>query len=150
MKCLAVFSLVISLSLSLLSVARAGPNGSSTTRTLPTSISIATEPVQGDEATYRFAVALSGYQVVDGVPQLTVTTTITKTAEGAQVSFSAIILQVAQDASSFRVRADGEEFVLEAGYRDPFDRGVQPRQVTTTFGQMFSGGKVGLTARLAD
>jgi len=137
--------------LSLVGVKLAGalPDDMFTTRTLPTSISITTLPVKTEEATYNFAVVLSAYQVVDGVAQLTVTTTITKITKGSQVSFSAIILRVTHDVSSIRLKADGEEFVLEAGYRDPFDQSPQPRQVTTTFGQMFNCGKVGLIARLA-
>jgi hypothetical protein len=118
-------------------------------RTLPTSILMVTAPVQTEDATYSFQVLLTEPRIVEGIPQLKLYTTITKTSGATQIVFQQIVVQVPQDASSVRLKADGEQFVLECSFRDPFDRTAEPRQVATTFGQMFNCGKVGITVRLS-
>ncbi len=124
--------------------------------TPPLQLVVTPPPVQTDDATYQFQVVMSDIRVVRGVPQLLMTVSAVRQPQGIagrsrdQVSFSSIYLTVLQDASSARVKIDGLEFVLEANYPDPFDKSGTPRAVTTTFAEMFGGGRVGLAVRLAN
>jgi hypothetical protein len=109
-----------------------------------------------EDATYNFQIILDSYAIVRGVPQIRVVINITRSPQGQLtssrdvVTFNSIILVVIQDASSARIKADGKEFVIEASYPDPFDKNAEPRPVATTFAEMFTGGKVGLTVRVAN
>lgn len=122
-------------------------------RTPPVQLIVQPPPHAADDATYQFEVILEEFRVIRGVPQLRMVVNIQRLPEGRVtksrdfVRFNQIVLVVMQDASSVRVRADGKEFLLEANYPDPFDRTGDPRPVQTTFAEMFTGGKVGLTVR---
>ncbi len=122
-------------------------------KTPPAQLVVTPQPVPTDDATYNFSVVMDDFRVVRGIPQLRLVINISRSPQGLVtssrdvVSFNSIILVVMQDASSARVKADGKEFVLEANYPDPFDKNREPRPVATTFAEMFTGGKVGLTVR---
>ena len=125
-------------------------------KTPPVQLIVTPPPCQTDDATYNFQVIMDDFRVVRGIPQLRLVINIQRLPQGRTttsrdvVQFNSIILVVMQDASSARVKADGQEFVLEANYPDPFDKTGEPRPVQTTFAEMFTGGKVGLTVRTAN
>ena len=125
-------------------------------RTLPSNVSVNLLPCQTEEATYNFTAAMDSYHEVGGIPYLRLVINVQRQPEGRTansrdvVSFGGIILNVKQGDSSIRVRVDGQDFVIEANYTDPMDKSTVPRSVPTTFIDMFTGGKVGLTVRTAN
>lgn len=125
-------------------------------KTLPSGISVNLLPCQTDDATYNFSAAMDSYHEVGGIPYLRLVINVQRQPEGRTansrdvVSFGGIILNVKQGDSSVRVRVDGQDFVIEANYTDPLDKSTDPRSVPTTFIDMFTGGKVGLTVRTAN
>lgn len=132
------------------------PDAGAVLKTPPIQLIITPPALPTDDATYNFQIILDSFTVIRGIPQLRLVINITRSPQGQVttsrdvVQFNQIVLVVIQDASSARIKADGKEFVIEANYPDPFDKNAEPRPVATTFAEMFTGGKVGLTVRLAN
>jgi hypothetical protein len=115
--------------------------------TPPRVLVISANPVDVNSAVYSFEVSISDFRVVNGIPQLRLSTNIVKTKDSQVVRFRDIILHVLPDASSVSILADGQRFVLEASYLDTPMINNEPRRVSTTFGKMFAGGEVGIVVR---
>ncbi len=125
-------------------------------KTPPVQLVITPPALPTDDATYNFQVILDSFTVVRGIPQMRLLVNITRSPQGLVTSsrdvvqVNQIVLIVTQDAASARIKADGKDFVIEASYPDPFDKSTEPRPVATTFAEMFTGGKVGITVRVAN
>jgi hypothetical protein len=77
--------------------------------------------------------------------------TVLKTGEAVTARWRDIIVLVPPEATQFAIVADGRQFVLEAKYTEaPTIEGVLPREVVTSFGQMFTGGRIGISAMLGN
>ncbi len=117
---------------------------------LPRSMSISTEPVITDTARYQFDVVLSDYRFDQGQAQMRLTVSIVKQSGAQSVRIRDIVQVIAPDTSTVSVIADGLRFALDARYPESPDQDSEVRWVTTTFGRMFSGGRVGILARMAE
>jgi hypothetical protein len=117
-------------------------------KTPPTFLTVNPKSVRDDNATYSFEVTISASRDAEGMAQLTVITSITKIAGEQTVRFREITQTISPDASAFTITADGKQFLFEAQYVEPSgDKTAPPRFVTTTYGVMFGGGRVGISAR---
>jgi hypothetical protein len=127
--------------------AQADPVGVNS-RTVPSVLQIYTPSLKVDDVTYSFETAFTMDKGPQGTPILQVGVTITKTSDGVAARWRDICVKVSPDATQLEVSADGRRFVLEAKYMEspPID-GAPPREVVTSFGQMFIGGKIGLVPR---
>jgi hypothetical protein len=115
----------------------------------PASIQVLLPAMVVGDTSYTFEIVLIETKAKTGQPQVRATTTIAKTADGKTIRLKEIAQVVQVDATQFTVTADGQEFVFEAGYTEASAAdGVPPREIQTTFQQMFSGGPVGIKVRL--
>ena len=115
----------------------------------PSSIQVQLPALIIGEASYTFEIILTEVKAKNGQPQVRTTTTVTKIAGGKTIRIREIAQFVQVDATQFTVVADGQEFVFEAAYTEATTaEGVPPREIQTTFLQMFNGNPVGLKVRL--
>ncbi len=115
----------------------------------PASIQILLPALTTEDATYGFEVVLVEIKTKTGQPQMRVSTTIVRTGDGKTIRIKDMTQIIAGDATQFTVTADGRDFVFEATYTETSTaKGVPPREIPTTFLQMFGGGPVGLRVRL--
>jgi hypothetical protein len=105
-----------------------------------------------DEVSYTFEVALTTQKRARGsTTVLRAAVTVVKIGEGITARWRDIVVTVSPEATQFAVAVDGRNFVLEAKYIETSSiEGALPREVVTSFGQMFTGGKIGITAMLGD
>jgi len=136
--------------------------------TPPTQLTVKLNPLAVGNVTYHFTTTFSAPKTTRSGTSLYVTTTVVKTVADQtasprdnidtastplptqSVTFRDIVQTIPGNTSSFQVAADGQVFILEAGYYETVAPGVLPRTITTTFGQMFMGGQVGMTVRLGN
>jgi hypothetical protein len=119
-----------------------------TARTPPTFLTINPASLQVEDVTFAFEVTMVEIRPRDAPVQIRLVTTITRTSPGQMVRFRDITCNALADGASVQIQADGRVFVLEACYYETTRADVPPRQVMTTFGDMFNGGRVGLSVRL--
>jgi hypothetical protein len=117
---------------------------------LPRSLSITADPLSVEDVRYQFDVTLSDYRVEEGQPQLRVTVSIVKQGTTQVIRIKDIVQWVFADASSVSITADGRRFTLEASYPERAEADSEPRWITTTFGKMFAGGRIGILVRLTE
>jgi hypothetical protein len=114
----------------------------------PASIQFLLPALNAGDASYTFEVVLMELRSKGGLTQVRTITTVTKTGDGKTVRVKDIAQAIQPEATQFSVTADGREFVFEATYTEPTTtEGVQPREIQTTFLQMFGGGPVGIRVR---
>jgi hypothetical protein len=112
-------------------------------------IQILLPPVAAEDGSYAFEIVLAEIKSKSGQMQMRATTTITKTGDGKTIRIREVVQFLPPDATQFSVAADGREFIFEAAYTEAITAdGVPPRDIRTTFQQMFGGGPVGLKVRL--
>jgi len=115
----------------------------------PNSIQILLPALVVGDSSYTFEVVLVEVKAKGGQSQMRAITTITKSGDGKTIRIKDVAQTVQVDATQFTVVADGREFVFEGSYTEPpAADGVPPREIMTTFSQMFSGGAVGIKVRL--
>ncbi len=138
--------------LTITGVATGWPAGNAVTQTQrarPTSIQFLLPALNTGEASYTFEVVLMELKSKGGFTQVRTITTITKTGDGKTVRVKDIAQTIHPEATQFSVTADGREFVFEAIYSEPSTaEGVPPREIQTSFLQMFGGGPVGIRVRM--
>jgi hypothetical protein len=115
----------------------------------PTSIQMLLPALNAEDVNYTFEVVLVEIKTKTGQSQIRVAATIIRTGDGKTVRIKDMTQIIAGDATQFTVTADGRDFVFEASYTEAStSNGVPPREIPTTFLQMFAGGPVGIKVRL--
>ena len=101
------------------------------------------------DSSYTFEIVLVEVKTKDNQLQVRATTTITRIGDGKTIRIRDVVQIIQADATQYTVTADGREFVFESLYTEPpTAEGVSPREIRTTFLQMFSGSTVGITVHL--
>ena len=115
--------------------------------TPPTTLQIYTPALPVEGVSYSFEIALTAQKGPRGVAVLRAAVTVTKTSESMTARWRDIVVMVSPEATQFVVGVDGRRFVLEGKYIEaPSFEGSTPREVLTSFGQMFTGGRIGIIA----
>lgn len=117
---------------------------------LPRSLSITADPLPVEDVRYQFEVVLSDYKVEEGQPQMRITVSIVKQGATQTIRIRDIVQWVFADASTVSITADGRRFTLESSYPEQSEGDGAPRWITTTFGKMFGGGRIGILVRLTE